>query len=220
MLSDPTLRKKYNEFGPNQGATAPEGGFVDPEQIFSAIFGGDKFVPIIGDISLGKEMKSALQEADEAENAGEGSGPKRVKDSKGREVLTPEEKAKKEEKDKKAAAEVCTLFKERWRQSRLKFLPGNQRAAAREARVSKLLENLERKLSIYTESATGVPGADLDVMQSWKQICALEAEDLKTESYGVELLHAVGATYVAKARYVRRIRTQNVPGALLDPRPI
>lgn len=109
-MSDPALRKKYNEFGPNQGAAAPEGGFIDPEQVFSAIFGGERFTPIIGDISLGKEMKSALQEADEAENAETGgSGPKRVKDSKGNEVLTPEEKAKKEEKDKKAAAEVRTL---------------------------------------------------------------------------------------------------------------
>lgn len=66
--------------------------------------------------------------------------------------------------------------------------------------MSKLVENLERKLSIYTESATGIPASDADIMRSWKQICALEAEDLKNESYGVELLHAVGATYVAKSR--------------------
>jgi len=38
-------------------------------------------------------------------------------------------------------------------------------------------------------------------VNSWKQICALEAEDLKRESYGVELLHAVGFTYIAKARH-------------------
>ncbi|KAF8321237.1 DnaJ-domain-containing protein [Clavulina sp. PMI_390] len=178
VLSDPALRHKYNEFGPKEGAASPEGGFVDPEEIFSSIFGGERFVAIIGDISLGKEMKSALQEADEAEEA-EGTGPKRVKDAKGKDILSPEEKAKKEEKDRKAAAE---------------------RAAAREARVSKLVENLERKLSIYTESATGVAASDVDVMRSWKQICAIEAEDLKNESYGVELLHAVGSTYVAKAR--------------------
>ena len=96
MLSDPVLRKKYNEFGPKEGS--PEGGFVDPEEIFSAIFGGDRFVPIIGDISLGKDMKAALQEADEAEATGE--------KGKSKEALTPEEKAKKEEKEKRIAAEV------------------------------------------------------------------------------------------------------------------
>jgi hypothetical protein len=64
--------------------------------------------------------------------------------------------------------------------------------------VQKLVTNLERKLSIFTESATGIN--DEDVVNSWKQISALEAEDLKRESYGVELLHAVGFTYIAKAR--------------------
>ena len=102
-LSDPTLRKKYNEFGPKE--SAPEGGFVDPEELFGAIFGGEKFVPIIGHISLGKDMKTALQEAEEAE----GNEDKVQRDAKGREILSDEEKAKRNEKEKKAAAEVCLL---------------------------------------------------------------------------------------------------------------
>lgn len=100
-MSDPELRKKYNEFGPKEGA--PDGGYVDPEEVFSAIFGGERFVPIIGDISLGKDMKEALQEADD--HAGEDGAP-RIKDAKGKDILSPEEKAKKEEKERKAAAEV------------------------------------------------------------------------------------------------------------------
>lgn len=95
------LRKKYNEFGPRE--SAPEGGFVDPEEVFSAIFGGDRFVPIIGEISLGRDMKAALQEADELEAEG---NEIRQKDAKGNDILTPEEKAKKEEKARKVAAEV------------------------------------------------------------------------------------------------------------------
>jgi len=101
-LSDDTLRKKYNEFGPKE--SAPEGGFVDPEEVFGAIFGGERFTPIIGDISLGKDMKAALQEAEEAE--GEENGAKKPRDAKGREILSEAEKAQKEEKDRKKAAEV------------------------------------------------------------------------------------------------------------------
>lgn len=97
------MRKKYNEFGSKE--TQPEGGFVDPEEVFSAIFGGDRFVPIIGEISLGKDMKAALQEAEEAEDEGENKN--RLKDAKGNDILSPEEKEKKEEKARKAAAEVC-----------------------------------------------------------------------------------------------------------------
>ena len=95
-LSDPALRKKYNEYGPKE--SAPEGGFVDPEEVFGAMFGGERFVPIIGHISLARDMKTALQEADEAE---EEEGKVVQRDAKGREILSPEEKAKREEKARK-----------------------------------------------------------------------------------------------------------------------
>lgn len=100
-LSDDELRKKYNEFGPKE--SAPEGGYVDPEEVFGAIFGGDRFTPIIGQISLARDMKAALQEADEALEEGE---MKRQKDAKGRDIISPEEKAKKDEKDRVKASEV------------------------------------------------------------------------------------------------------------------
>lgn len=61
------------------------------------------------------------------------------------------------------------------------------------------MENLGRKLSIFTESATGP--YDSDVTNSWRTICQLEAEDLKKESYGVELLQAIGFVYVSKAKH-------------------
>jgi len=174
-LSDPELRRKYNEFGPKE--SAPEGGFVDPEEVFGTIFGGERFVPIIGHISLAQDMKAALQEADEMEE-GEGEGGKAVqRDAKGRKILSPEEKAKREEKRNKQAAE---------------------KAAVRAERVQKLVENLERKLGIFTESAVG-PN-DPEVTQSFRTICQLEAEELKKESYGAELLQAIGFVYVAKAK--------------------
>ena len=115
-LSDDTLRRKYNEFGPKE--SAPEGGYVDPEEVFGAIFGGERFVPIIGNISLARDMKTALQEAEDAEaDGGDNDGRMRLKDAKGREILSPEEKAKKEErdrikagKDRKKAAEASSFF--------------------------------------------------------------------------------------------------------------
>ncbi|KAH9895736.1 DnaJ-domain-containing protein [Cubamyces lactineus] len=169
-LSDPELRRKYNEFGPKE--SAPEGGFVDPEEIFGSIFGGERFVPIIGHISLAKDMKAALQEEEENESENV------QRDAKGREILSPEEKARREEKARKVAAE---------------------KAAARAERVAKLVENLDRKLSIFTESAAG-PN-DPQVSESFRTICKLEAEELKKESYGVDLLHAIGFVYAQKAKH-------------------
>ncbi|KAL4244778.1 DnaJ domain-containing protein [Abortiporus biennis] len=172
-LSDPALRKKYNEFGSKE--SAPDGGFVDPEEVFGAIFGGERFIPIIGHISLAKDMKSALQEEEENEVGADGKPI--LRDAKGREILSPEEKARRDEKARKISAE---------------------KAAAREERVQKLVENLERKLGIFSESATGPD--DPEVTQSYRTICQLEANELKDESYGVELLNAIGFVYASKAK--------------------
>jgi hypothetical protein len=133
------------------------------------MFGGEKFVPIIGHISLARDMKTALQEADEVDADG---NPKEVlRDAKGKEILSPEEKARREEKERKAAAEVS------W----FSFAPCStdwhspiQKAAARKERVDKLVENLERKLAIFAEQAQGPE--DLEVGRSWRTICKIEAE--------------------------------------------
>jgi hypothetical protein len=121
---------------------------VDPEAVFSQLFGGEKFVDIIGTISLGQEMKSAMQdetEEDEYEEYEEqvttgsvtkpGQPPQTTTTTvtkKRKKELTPEQKAKKQEQERKVSAE---------------------RAKAREERVSKLETTLKRKLAIYTEQA-------------------------------------------------------------------
>ncbi len=64
--------------------------------------------------------------------------------------------------------------------------------------MQKLVENLDRKLSIFTESASS-PN-DAQVTDSFRTICRLEAEDLRQESYGVELLHAVGFVDAQKGK--------------------
>jgi len=46
--------------------------------------------------------------------------------------------------------------------------------AVRAKRVEQLVENLTRKLGIFTESATGPE--DTDVSRSWRTICEIEAE--------------------------------------------
>lgn len=180
-LSDPALRKKYNEFGSKE--SQPEGGFVDPEEIFGAMFGGERFAPIIGQISLAKDMKSALQEVEESEGD---DGQEVKRDGKGKEILSPEEKARKDEKEKKVAAEVLHFFLVSPISHR-SFLREQQlvQSESRNCEISSStipddtncycsVENLQRKLSIFTESATGP--SDADVSNSWRTICQLEAE--------------------------------------------
>lgn len=67
-----------------------------------------------------------------------------------------------------------------------------------EAREQKLVENLRDKLDIFTENATSP--TDPNVTESWQRICSLEAEELKGETCGVDLLNAIGFVYTFKAK--------------------
>jgi len=60
-------------------------------------------LPFIGHLSLARDMKTALQEADEAEGQ---DTTLVVRDAKGREIISPEERARRDEKARKASAEV------------------------------------------------------------------------------------------------------------------
>lgn len=60
------------------------------------------------------------------------------------------------------------------------------------------MKTLERKLSIFAESATSP--SDPDVTRSWRTICQIESEELRNESFGVDLLHAIGFVYSSKAK--------------------
>ncbi|AFR98025.1 chaperone regulator [Cryptococcus neoformans C23] len=172
VLSDPELRHKYNEFGQKNGGgmSEPAGGFHDPEEVFGKMFGGDRFEVLIGNISIGKDMKEAFQQQHEEDPNDFTIGPN------GRPILTPAGAQKRWSREKKVAEE---------------------KARQRQARVDQLATHLTNKLNIYTEAAKGPQ--DEMVGASFKEICRLEADDLKDENYGVELLHAIGKTYQAKS---------------------
>ncbi|KAJ1020103.1 hypothetical protein NDA16_004383 [Ustilago loliicola] len=185
VLSDQELRHKYNEFGASTPGLTPEDGFVDPEEVFGSLFGGERFADIIGTISIGKDMKDALQQdSDDLERQANGDAVAESGDgsSSSKPTLTPEQKAAKEEKERKQAAE---------------------REKQRQGRVAKLVEKLIRKLSIYTESVRNAndPVLEKEVEKSFREITRLEAEELKHVSYGVELLNAVGFIYSAKSKH-------------------
>ncbi|WFD29788.1 hypothetical protein MSPP1_000801 [Malassezia sp. CBS 17886] len=176
VLSDAELRHN-NEFGPSTPGLVPEDGIVDPEEVFGGLFGGERFQDIIGTISIGREMKEALQQDSETLRQAEANA---VGES-AKEHLTPAEKAAKDEAERRKTEE-----KER----------------QREERVSMLAEKLVRKLSVYTESvATAHDAAHVnEVRASFCEMTRIEADELKAESFGVELLHAVGFVYSAKSR--------------------
>ena len=96
-------------------------------------------------------------------------------------TLSPEQKAKRDEKRQKIE---------------------KARAAAREKRVDALATKLINKLSLYTELNDISEEARF---AAFSNIMQIEAEDLKRESHGVELLNTVGYTYLTKAtQYINK----------------
>ncbi|BGP29086.1 DnaJ-like protein [Rhodotorula toruloides] len=187
-LSDPKLRKQYNEFGKSKkdGGSADEA--VDPEVIFSTLFGGERFQDIIGTISLGSEMKSAMQldESDDEDDSSPSSSTavssassSTATTKRPKKPLTPEQerrRALKAEQEAKLAAE---------------------KQKVREERVKVLSDKLRDKLALYAEQAQGEE--DRQIADGVRTMWSIEAEELKKESYGVELLQAVGVVYRMKA---------------------
>jgi curved DNA-binding protein CbpA len=69
-----------------------------------------------------------------------------------------------------------------------------ERRKKREERVDTLAKKLIDRISIWTETDKGE-----DVTKAFQDKTKLEVENLKMESFGIEILHAVGQTYIAKA---------------------
>ncbi|KAJ1910749.1 hypothetical protein IWQ60_010491 [Tieghemiomyces parasiticus] len=185
ILSDPQLRKRYNEFGSSK-SVVPEGGFMDPSVFFTECFGGERFADLIGEISFAKEFKDVMMEEAQAEADATES------DSPGPTAMTPGTPTG---KDGKKAAKPILTEEEKEAKRKKDQARQEERDQAREARVSKLVDNLKRKLALYTET-----DADPVALRAFTELMEVEANELKLESYGVPLLHAIGYVYSYKAR--------------------
>ena len=69
-----------------------------------------------------------------------------------------------------------------------------ERKKVRDERVETLAKKLIDRISVWTETDKGK-----DVTEAFREKMRLELENLKMESFGIEILHAIGQTYVTKA---------------------
>jgi len=69
-----------------------------------------------------------------------------------------------------------------------------ERKKIREERITNLQKKLIDRISVWTETDKAA-----DVTAAFKEKIQLEIENLKMESFGLEILHAIGATYIMKA---------------------
>lgn len=68
-----------------------------------------------------------------------------------------------------------------------------ERARVRQERVDALSKKLLDRISVWSETDKGA-----DVTKAFQEKIRLEVENLKMESFGIDILHAIGQTYLAK----------------------
>ncbi|EGV63181.1 X-domain of DnaJ-containing [Yamadazyma tenuis] len=209
VLSDDSLRAKYDKYGKQE--SVPTEGFEDPSEFFSMIFGGEAFKDWIGELSLLQELsKSAeLSETKPTEPTAAtnttatattttefthhqpssettGSASKLFLES--AEAANATELAKKEQEEKRRKEELEKYEEE----CRVKKIEMRQ----------ELTTKLVNRLSLFTETDMAA-----DIAESFKTKLKYEAESLKMESFGLEILHTIGSIYKLKSKIFLKNQT-------------
>ncbi|CAL9734064.1 dnaJ-like protein 1 [Monosporozyma servazzii] len=177
VLSDPGLRSKYDQFGKEDAV--PQAGFEDATEYFTMIFGGDGFKDWIGEFSLFKELSKATEEMDEQGNPlnnPESGDPTQ------NEMIQHDGTTNKPAKTKMS------------REQREKLM--EMEKARREdmlKQIDELTIKLTDRITSYLIALKNGHLKEFDL--KFNQ----EIEELKLESFGMELLHLLSKVYKTKA---------------------
>lgn len=209
VLSNEELRTKYDKFGKEEAV--PQNGFEDAAEQFSAIFGGDAFASYVGELTLLKNLQKTeeLSAEDEAEKKQQEKGedvPEKGSDvqEKGdgntsqQSTTEPSSNVKTLPSTHANSSEVNDKTKdgknEKTKKSKLEQFEEEQRKE-KDKSIEELSKTLIDRLSILTESVY-----DNACKESFQKKFEEEANILKMESFGLDILHTIGEVYCEKAQ--------------------
>lgn len=209
ILKDADLRAAYDELGVDGLKNNPEAGGaadIDPSEFFSMVFGGDSFKDWIGELLMMNEMaKSAevlndeepKEETAEAGSAAAGASGAAAKppvsdvvqhDASELGQVSDNHMLTSEEIERKKKKKIT-------RQQREEILRLHDEAKeAKRQRVDQLVQHLVKRLDSYASAKTSPDG-----LATFTTRLEQEFEDLKIESFGLELLHLIGKIYTTQA---------------------
>lgn len=214
VLSDDTLRAKYDKYGKQE--SIPQEGFEDPAEFFSMIFGGEAFKDWIGELSLLLELSKSAELSgygDEEKNKTETTTDNNKPSAEA--TKTTETTAQQDSKGNSTSGETLYLAHESHTGNALSQKEAEEKKRKEElekfeeeCRVKKLetrkelSDKLINKVSLFTET-------DMkdDVVESFKAKIRYEAESLKMESFGLEILHTIGHIYKTKSKIFLKNQT-------------
>ncbi|KAH9975726.1 X-domain of DnaJ-containing-domain-containing protein [Lactifluus volemus] len=275
VLSDSNLRTVYDKNGKKMVSAEGGSNIEDPATFFANVFGGERFMDYIGEISLMKDMTSVantiMTDEEKAEveaaasanhvsaststsasasaspptsahadnshanepahagatSSGTGGQPSNLlvhhassEDAAGPSTSSTASPTPTSPHHPTTTSSSSTPTPHQAKK-RAKLTPEQreklavherERKRALEVRVRTLAEKLVERLRPFVEAKN--PGANGDQeTAAWEARMRREADDLKLESFGVELLHAIGTVYVTKASsYLKSRKFLGIPG--------
>lgn len=235
VLSDETLRAKYDKFG--KESAVPNEGFEDADEYFAMIFGGEAFVSYIGELSLLKDLQKSAELNEEQEK-------KEKEEKEEKERLKSEEEKEKKKGDDNISGTSAATGQNTTKESTPLQLHSSEHAATeaqsdhtdkpsteevkneetkeksklqeheeemrkkREETITTLSKKLIERLSLLTESEN-----DTACQDAFKEKFQIEANLLKMESFGLDILHTIGKVYCTKAQiYLDSQQLFGIPG--------
>lgn len=199
ILSDPQKRTIYDEVGKEQLNQQGQGASqdVDPREFFSMIFGGDASKDYIGELNFIQMMfnEEAAEEDGEAEasnkdgeakDSGEKPTSGHVTLHNGKTFTEVNEENKEQAKEKrKQGIDSETIRKQKEEE---------------EKKVKELSDKLKSKMEPVLESVKhghlDKSGKDWEIFQHKIE---QDIEELKLESFGLDICHLIGKIYIFKA---------------------
>lgn len=191
VLSNSELRANYDKYGKEKAI--PKGGFEDAAEQFSVIFGGDAFAPYIGELTLLKNLQrqEELQAQEEAEKEKE-KEKELAQKKKAAEMQSADESLHQGMENLKLYDKEKSV-KEPSKKTKLEEFE-EQLKMEKEKNVQTLAKKLIERLSILTESVY-----DDACKHSFAKKFEEEANLLKMESFGLDILHTIGDVYCERA---------------------
>ncbi|KAK6461859.1 DnaJ-domain-containing protein [Scheffersomyces coipomensis] len=214
--NDPQAAEKFQELGEAYGILQDEGSRaiydevgvegmkssnvenaaadIDPAEFFTMVFGGVAFQDWIGELSLINEATKASEilGEDDDENTSTDKLNEKVSDltlhNDNSQSAISKPELTSEELEKKKHAKITKEKREK-----IAAMQEETRLAKIE-KVNKLAANLLSKIEKY-ESVVTTPSA----LEQFTLKLRQEFEDLKIESFGIELLHLIGKIYTTQA---------------------
>ncbi|EGV60531.1 DnaJ-domain-containing protein [Yamadazyma tenuis ATCC 10573] len=196
ILKDSDKRALYDELGVEgmqERQVNSEAADIDPAEFFSMVFGGDSFKDWIGELSMINDISKTAEifedeEAEVGQESVSGSVP-----ASGDVAVNDNKLSNTDKKDDVMTTEGINRRKNQKMtpEKREKILALREERKQKEAqRIQELVDKLISKIDKY-DSAQHNPGALAD----FKKRLDTEFEDMKIESFGIELLHLIGKIY-------------------------